>query len=200
MCIGPEGDMHGVSAAECAVRMARAGAHVVGINCHFDPFVSLECLKLMKAGLEAEGLKPHLMVQPLAFHTPDAGKQGFIDLPEFPFALEPRLATRSCYSAPPNLRTSAPLHLCISATPPHLCNSTPLHLCTCPQVGHTPLRPGSPGARRAIHRGLLRVGAPPPHELTPPHLSSSHPTSPHPTPPHITPGSSPTTCGPSRRS
>jgi len=94
MCIGPEGDMHGVSAAECAVRMARAGAHVVGINCHFDPFVSLECLKLMKAGLEAEGLKPHLMVQPLAFHTPDAGKQGFIDLPEFPFALEPRICTR----------------------------------------------------------------------------------------------------------
>ena len=28
MCIGPEGDLHGVSNAECAVRMARAGAHV----------------------------------------------------------------------------------------------------------------------------------------------------------------------------
>ena len=28
MCIGPEGDMHGVTAAECAVRMARAGAHI----------------------------------------------------------------------------------------------------------------------------------------------------------------------------
>ena len=28
MCIGPEGDLHGVSAGECAVRMARAGAHV----------------------------------------------------------------------------------------------------------------------------------------------------------------------------
>ena len=25
MCIGPEGDMHGVSAGDCAVRMARAG-------------------------------------------------------------------------------------------------------------------------------------------------------------------------------
>ena len=25
MCIGPEGDMHGVSTAECAVRMAKAG-------------------------------------------------------------------------------------------------------------------------------------------------------------------------------
>merc|ERR1711971_842078 len=39
-------------------------------------------------------LKPYLMCQPLAFHTPDAGKQGFIDLPEFPFGLEPRICTR----------------------------------------------------------------------------------------------------------
>lgn len=94
MCIGPDGDMHGVSAAECAVRMAKAGADIVGINCHFDPFVSLECIKKMKAGLDAAGLKPFLMVQPLAYHTPDAGKQGFIDLPEFPFGLEPRICTR----------------------------------------------------------------------------------------------------------
>lgn len=94
MCIGPEGDMHGVSAAECAVRMARAGADVVGVNCHFDPFVSLEALKKMKEGLEAAGLKPFLMCQPLAYHTPDAGKQGFIDLPEFPFGLEARICTR----------------------------------------------------------------------------------------------------------
>ena len=28
MCIGPEGDLHGVSAADCAVRMAKAGADV----------------------------------------------------------------------------------------------------------------------------------------------------------------------------
>lgn len=28
MCIGPQGDLHGVSAGECAVRMAKAGAHV----------------------------------------------------------------------------------------------------------------------------------------------------------------------------
>jgi len=94
MCIGPEGDMHGVTAEECAVRMAKAGAHVVGVNCHFDPFVSLECLRKMKAGLDTAGLKPYLMCQPLAFHTPDACKQGFIDLPEFPFALESRICTR----------------------------------------------------------------------------------------------------------
>ena len=35
-----------------------------------------------------------MIVQPLAYHTPDARLQGFIDLPEFPFGLEPRLATR----------------------------------------------------------------------------------------------------------
>ena len=28
MCIGPEGDLHGNSAGECAVQMAKAGAHV----------------------------------------------------------------------------------------------------------------------------------------------------------------------------
>lgn len=101
MCIGPEGDMHGNSAADCAVRMANAGAHVVGINCHFDPFVCLEGMKRMKDGLinagyqigGADGI--HLMVQPLAYMTPDASKQGFIDLPEFPFGLEPRICTRA---------------------------------------------------------------------------------------------------------
>ena len=34
------------------------------------------------------------MIQPLAFMTPDASVQGFHDLPEFPFALEPRTCTR----------------------------------------------------------------------------------------------------------
>jgi len=95
MCIGPEGDMHGVSAAECAIRMARAGASVVGVNCHFDPFVSLETLAKMKQGLDAAGFSSvYLMAQPLGYHTPDAGKQGFIDLPEFPFGLESRICTR----------------------------------------------------------------------------------------------------------
>lgn len=94
MCINKEGDLHGVGAGECAVRMAKAGADVVGVNCHFGPYVSLETIEVMKAALDEAGLKPHLMVQPLAYLTPDAGKQGFIDLKEFPFALEPRVATR----------------------------------------------------------------------------------------------------------
>ena len=115
MCIGPEGDLHAVSAGDCAVRMARAGANVVGVNCHFDPVTSLETMQIMKDALDDANLlnkgppkvgknkipmpshvnrKVYLMCQPLAFHTPDAGRQGFIDLPEFPFALEPRICTR----------------------------------------------------------------------------------------------------------
>jgi betaine-homocysteine S-methyltransferase len=94
MCIGPEGDLHGVSTGDCAVRMARAGADIVGINCHFDPQTVLAGVRLMKEALEKAGLKAFLMSQPLAYQTPDANRQGFIDLPEFPFALEPRICTR----------------------------------------------------------------------------------------------------------
>jgi len=94
LCIGPEGDLHGVSAGECAVLMAQAGADVVGLNCHFGPEETLVAIRLMKAALDQAGLKPFLMTQPLGFKTPDVGKQGFIDLPEFPFGLEPRILTR----------------------------------------------------------------------------------------------------------
>uniref|UniRef100_A0A2K6CR74 Betaine--homocysteine S-methyltransferase 1 n=1 Tax=Macaca nemestrina TaxID=9545 RepID=A0A2K6CR74_MACNE len=94
MCIGPEGDLHGVPPGECAVRLVKAGASIIGVNCHFDPTISLQTVKLMKEALEAARLKAHLMSQPLAYHTPDCNKQGFIDLPEFPFGLEPRVATR----------------------------------------------------------------------------------------------------------
>lgn len=45
----------------------------------------METVKLMKEGLRATGLRAHLMVQPLGFHTPDCGKGGFVDLPEYPF-------------------------------------------------------------------------------------------------------------------
>jgi betaine-homocysteine S-methyltransferase len=40
----------------------------------------------MKEGLVKNGLtNVFLMTQPLAYWTPDCNKQGFIDLPEFPF-------------------------------------------------------------------------------------------------------------------
>jgi len=98
MCIGPEGDLHGNSTGDCALRMYEAGAKIIGLNCHFDPFVLLKGMEQMKVALENQGLVINkdvfLMVQPLAYMTPDASKQGFIDLPEFPFALEPRICTR----------------------------------------------------------------------------------------------------------
>ncbi|NP_001279166.1 betaine--homocysteine S-methyltransferase 1 [Callorhinchus milii] len=94
LCIGPEGDLKGVSPGDCAIRLTKAGAQIVGVNCHFDYATSLKTMKLMKEGLDAAKLKAHLMVQPVAFHTPDCNSQGFIDLPEFPFALEPRISTR----------------------------------------------------------------------------------------------------------
>ena len=65
-----------------------SGADIVGINCHFDPQTCLRGMQVMKDALTDAGLNPFLMVQPLAFHTPDAKKQGFIDLPEFPFGMK----------------------------------------------------------------------------------------------------------------
>merc|ERR1719479_646593 len=50
-------------------------------------------MKEVKKGLQNHP-DCHMIVQPLGYHTPDAGVQGFIDLPEFPFGLEPRVATR----------------------------------------------------------------------------------------------------------
>ena len=65
--------------------MAEAGAHIVGTNCKFDPFISLETMRRMKAGLDSKGLHPHLICQPLGFRTPDANNFGVFYLPEFPF-------------------------------------------------------------------------------------------------------------------
>eukprot|EP00092_Neocalanus_flemingeri_P007860 GFUD01008486.1.p1 GENE.GFUD01008486.1~~GFUD01008486.1.p1 ORF type:complete len:377 (+),score=101.44 GFUD01008486.1:169-1299(+) len=94
LCIGPRGDSAGVDPGECAVRMVRAGAHVVGANCLFDPFINLTVLKMMKERLDKEGLSTFLMSQPNGFRSPDGGRYGYCDLPEFPYALEPRMLTR----------------------------------------------------------------------------------------------------------
>uniref|UniRef100_A0A7N6ALJ8 Hcy-binding domain-containing protein n=1 Tax=Anabas testudineus TaxID=64144 RepID=A0A7N6ALJ8_ANATE len=79
---------------EAAAEHPEAGAQIVGVNCHFDPVTCVKTVKLMKEGVEKAGLKAHFMSQPLAYHTPDCNCQGFIDLPEFPFSLEPRILTR----------------------------------------------------------------------------------------------------------
>jgi len=94
MCIGPSGDGKNHSPGECAVRMAKAGAKIIGVNCLFDPFCCLETLRQMKTALDDEGLTPHLMAQPLGYKTPDTARYGWVTLPEFPYAMEPRQITR----------------------------------------------------------------------------------------------------------
>ncbi|XP_062398246.1 betaine--homocysteine S-methyltransferase 1-like [Sardina pilchardus] len=94
LCIAPTGDHVGVSPQECAVRLVKAGAQIVGVNCHVDPTQCLRTVRLMKEGLDAAGLTAHLMIQPLGFHCPDAAAEGYIGLPEFPFALESRVVNR----------------------------------------------------------------------------------------------------------
>ncbi|KAL9957818.1 hypothetical protein ACROYT_G034766 [Oculina patagonica] len=94
MSIGPAGDSNNVPTGECALKLARAGADIIGVNCKFDPATSMEALRLMKEAMDKEGHHPHLMLQPVGYHTPDAGRTGFQSLPELPFALEPRTLTR----------------------------------------------------------------------------------------------------------
>ena len=45
--------------------MAKAGAHIVGLNCLFDPSILLETMTVMKKALEEQDLHPYLMCQPL---------------------------------------------------------------------------------------------------------------------------------------
>ncbi|XP_019614477.1 PREDICTED: betaine--homocysteine S-methyltransferase 1-like [Branchiostoma belcheri] len=94
--IGPLGDDSDVPPGECAVRMAKAGADVVGLNCRFDANTCLKTIKMMKDALDKEGLSPYLMVQPNGFFSPETEqtKDGWTILPEFPFALGPRQMTR----------------------------------------------------------------------------------------------------------
>jgi len=94
MCMGPTGDENEVSVGECAVRMAKAGADLVGVNCLFDPSILLEVMADMKKSLELFNLHPYLMVQPLGFRCPDGGNYGWVNTPDFPFTCEPRQITR----------------------------------------------------------------------------------------------------------
>jgi len=94
MNIGGMGDRTGISTAQCALKMAKAGADVIGLNCCFDPDHLVEAVKTMKIALEEAGYKKHLICQPVGFWTPDAGIDGYLGLPEYPFALEPRSLTR----------------------------------------------------------------------------------------------------------
>lgn len=96
MRMGVAGDEMGVSPSQSAVRLAKAGADVVGVNCCYDPDIALDAITKMKEGLDEAGLKVHLMIQPLGFHTQELINEstGYTTLPEFPFAMEPRALTR----------------------------------------------------------------------------------------------------------
>jgi len=94
MCMGPAGDESGVSVGECGVRMAKAGAQIVGVNCLFDPFCLLEVMRTMKKALDIFGLSPYLFAQPLGYRIPDGASFGWVEIDEFPFAVEPRQITR----------------------------------------------------------------------------------------------------------
>merc|ERR1719219_1170530 len=49
----------------------------------------------MKAALKEAGLdSTHLMAQPVGWRCPDAGSFGWVEVDEFPFAVEPRQITR----------------------------------------------------------------------------------------------------------
>ena len=61
MCIGPAGDSNNVPPGECAVRLTRAGADIIGLNCRFGPDETLQTIGLMKAALDKEGLQPYLI-------------------------------------------------------------------------------------------------------------------------------------------
>merc|ERR1712051_871603 len=48
----------------------------------------------MKVALDAFELTPYLMAQPLGYRVPDGGSFGWVEIPEFPFSVEPRQITR----------------------------------------------------------------------------------------------------------
>eukprot|EP00112_Aurelia_sp_Birch-Aquarium-sp1_P002081 Seg1226.9 transcript_id=Seg1226.9/GoldUCD/mRNA.D3Y31 product="Betaine-homocysteine S-methyltransferase 1" protein_id=Seg1226.9/GoldUCD/D3Y31 len=95
MCIGEFGDWESnVSTGDCAVKMAKAGADVIGLNCCFDPDQVIAGVKTMKVSLEKAGYQKHLISQPVAFWMTDADKSGYDGIPEYPLAMEPRKLTR----------------------------------------------------------------------------------------------------------
>eukprot|EP00057_Strongylocentrotus_purpuratus_P010377 XP_011664851.1 PREDICTED: betaine--homocysteine S-methyltransferase 1 [Strongylocentrotus purpuratus] len=95
--MGIMGDESGVKPGDAAVRMAKAGANLVGVNCCYDPDTTLLTIEMMKDALNEAGMKnTYLMVQPVGYHAQEIANdpKGYFALPEFPFAMEPRALTR----------------------------------------------------------------------------------------------------------
>lgn len=57
----------------------------VGVNCMYDPMMTLKTMKIMKQALDSHDLTPFLMTQPNGFHCPGTGKKGYLACPEYPY-------------------------------------------------------------------------------------------------------------------
>jgi betaine-homocysteine S-methyltransferase len=78
------------------LRPVYLGAEVVGVNCLFDPTISLNTIGMMKDALQIANLKPYLMCQPIAYHTPDVDHRGLSEMPEYPFGIACCLVKCQC--------------------------------------------------------------------------------------------------------
>jgi len=97
---GPSGDFNDVPLEKCAVMLKQAGADIIGVNCGFDPDTTIKSIAMLREGLSKAGLSAYMMCQPCGFHCQEAAnlKKGFYNMPEYPYALEPRTLTRvDCY-------------------------------------------------------------------------------------------------------
>ena len=87
-----ENDPHcyeGYGPAECARRLADAGADMVGINCLRNPEHTLPLMAEVR-----DAVSGYVACQPAAYHTPH-GTPDFTTLPEFPYALDPLQLSRA---------------------------------------------------------------------------------------------------------
>jgi betaine-homocysteine S-methyltransferase len=79
----------GDSPADCARRLADAGAAVVGVNCLRPPEHTLPIVAEMR-----EAVTGPVAAQPVAYRTP-ADRPDFTSLPEFPLGLDPLQLSRA---------------------------------------------------------------------------------------------------------
>jgi betaine-homocysteine S-methyltransferase len=79
----------GVTPADCARKLADAGAEIVGVNCLRNPEHTLPIARQMRAATSA-----FIATQPAAYHTPH-DHLDFTSLPEFPTGLDPLQMSRS---------------------------------------------------------------------------------------------------------
>lgn len=84
--LGRSGTGDGASAADCSRVLGAEGATIVGVNCNWDPTVSLAIAREMVAAAPA-GVA--VACQPVGYRTSDPSVP-LVSMPEFPLGLEPR--------------------------------------------------------------------------------------------------------------